>query len=61
MQEVEKYRKLKADVRNQATAKIKKITKEQQEEIREQRRKESKKDFFQKIANSLGTQGVNVI
>ena len=61
MQEVEKYRKLKADVRNQATAKIKKITKEQQEEIREQRRKESKEDFFQKIANSLGTQGVNVI
>ena len=61
MQEVEKYRKLKADIRNQATAKIKKITKEQQEEIREQRRKESKEDFFQKIANSLGTQGVNVI
>ena len=61
MQEVEKYRKLKADIRNQATAKIKKIKKEQQEEIREQRRKESKEDFFQKIANSLGTQGVNVI
>ena len=61
MQEVEKYRKLKADIRNQATAKIKKNAKEQQEEIREQRRKESKEDFFQKIANSLGTQGVNVI
>ena len=61
LQEVEKYRKLKADIRNQANAKLKKITKEQQEEIREQRRKESKEDFFQKIANSLGTQGVNVI
>ena len=61
LQEVEKYRKLKADIRNQAKAKIKTITKEQQEEILEQRRKESKEDFFQKIANSLGTQGVNVI
>ena len=29
LQEVEKYRKLKADIRNQAKAKIKEITKEQ--------------------------------
>ena len=39
MQEVEKYRKLKADIRNQAKAKVNKITKEQREEILEQGRK----------------------
>ena len=32
-QEVEKYRKLKADIRNQAKIKIRQITKEQREEI----------------------------
>ena len=31
LQEVEKYRKLNADIRNQAKAKIKEITKEQRE------------------------------
>ena len=59
LQEVEKYRKLKGDIRNQATPKVKDITKEQQEEILEQGRKEGKEDFLQKIANSSGTQGVN--
>ena len=38
LQEVEKYRKLKADIRNQAKAKVKEITKEQREEILEQGR-----------------------
>ena len=33
LQEKEKYRKFKADIRNQAKAKIKQITKEQLEEI----------------------------
>ena len=61
LQEVEKYRKLKADIRNQAKAKIKQITKEQREEILEQGRKEGKEDFLRKIANSSGTQGVNII
>ena len=56
-----KYRKLKADIRNQAKAKVKNITKEQQEEIIEQGRKENREDFLRKISNSLGTQGVNVI
>ena len=42
LQEVEKYRKLKADIRNQAKAKIKQITKEQREELLEQGRKEYK-------------------
>ena len=46
LQEVEKYRKLKADIRNQAKAKIKQITKEQQEELLEQGRKEGKGDFL---------------
>ena len=41
LQEVEKYRKLKADIRNQAKAKAKEITKEQREKILEQRRKEN--------------------
>ena len=39
LQEVEKYHKLKADIRNQAKAKIKQITKEQREELLEQGRK----------------------
>ena len=61
LQEVEKYRKLKAGIRNQAKTKIKQIAKEQREEILEQGRKEGKKDFLRKIANSSGTQGVNII
>ena len=61
LQEVEKYCKLKADIRNQAKAKVEEITKEQWEELLEQRRKEGKEDFLWKIANSSGTPGVNVI
>ena len=61
LQEVEKYCQLKADIRNQAKAKIKQITNEKREELLEQGRKEDKEDFFRKIANTSGTQGVNVI
>ena len=61
LQEVEKYRKLKPDIRNQAKAKVKEITKEQREEILEQGRKEGKEDFFRKIPSTSGTQGVNAI
>ena len=61
LQEVEKYRKLKAVIRNQAKAKVKEITKEQREEILEQGRKEGKEDFSRKIANSSSTQGVSAI
>ena len=61
LQEVGKYHKLKADIRNQAKAKIKQVTKEQREELLEQGRKEDKEDFLRKIANTSGTQGVNVI
>ena len=61
LQEVEKYLKLKADIRNQAKAKVKEITKEQREEILEQGRKEGKEDFLRKIANSSGTQGATAI
>ena len=57
LEEVEKYRKLKADIRNEAKAKVKKIIKEQREELLEQGRKEGKKHFLRKIANSSGTQG----
>ena len=61
LQEVEKYRKVKADIRNQAKAKVKKITKKQQEEILEQGRKEGKEDFWRKIANTSCIQGANAI
>ena len=61
VQKVEKYRKLKADIRNQAKTKVRQITKEQREELLEQGRKEGKEDFLRKIANTSGTQGVNVI
>ena len=53
--------KHKADIRNQAIAKVKEITKEQPEEILEQGRKERKGNCLRKIANSSGTQGVNAI
>ena len=36
LQEVEKYCKIKADIRNQTNAKVKQITKEQREELLEQ-------------------------
>ena len=61
LQEVEKYHKLKANISNQAKAKVKEITKEQREEILEQGTKEGKEDFLRKIVNSSGTQGVSVI
>ena len=52
LQEVEKYRKLKADIRNQAKAKVKQITKEQREELLEQGRNEDKKYFLRRIENT---------
>ena len=61
LQEVEKYRNLKADIRNQAKAKVKQITKEQREELLEQGRKEGKEKLLRKIANISGTKGVNAI
>ena len=44
LQEVEKYRKLKADIRNQTKAKVKQIEKELREEIFEQGRKKGRKE-----------------
>ena len=61
LQEREKYRKLKADIRNRTKTKVKQIEKEQREEILEPGRKESKEDFLWQIANSSGTQGVSAI
>ena len=62
LQEVEKYPKLKANIRNQAKAKItKQITKTQREELLKQGIKEGKEDFLRKIANTSGIQGVNGI
>ena len=59
LQEVEKYRKLKADIRNRTKAKVKQIEKEQREEILEQGRKEGKEIFLRQIQNTSGTQGAN--
>ena len=61
LQKVEKYRKFKADIRNQGKAKVKEITKEQREELLEQGRKEGKEDFLRKILNTSDIQGVNAI
>ena len=61
LQKVEKYRKSKADITNQAKAKAKQITKEQWEELLEQGRKECKEDFLRKITNTSCTQGVSAI
>ena len=52
--EVEKYCKLKADIRNQTKTKVKQITKEQREELLEQGRKEGQEHFLRKIANKSG-------
>ena len=59
LEEVEKYRKLKTDIRSQTKAKAKQITNEQREELLEQGRKEGKEDFLQKIANTSGIQSVS--
>ena len=61
LQEREKYRKLKADIRNRTKAKVKQIQKEQREELLEQGRKEGKEHFLRQIATSSGNQDVNVI
>ena len=61
LQEVEKYRNLKADISNLARTKVKQITKEQREELLEQGKKEGKEDFLRKIANTSGIQGVSAI
>ena len=61
LQEVEKYRKLKADIRNLAKAKVKQTMEEQREELLEQGRKEGKEDFLRKTANTSGIQGVSAI
>ena len=59
LQEVEKYRKLKADIRDQTKTKVKEITKEQWEELLKQERKEGKEEFLWKIANIPGIQSAN--
>ena len=61
LQELEKYRKRNANIRNQVKAKVKQITKKQWEGLLEQGRKEGKEDFLRKIANTSGIQGVNAI
>ena len=56
LQEVEKYRKLKADIRNRTRAKLKQIEREQREDIfergKKEGRKEGKEDFLRQITNS---------
>ena len=52
LQDVQKCRKHKVDIRNQAKTKVKQIIKEQREEFFEQLRKEGKAAFLQKILNT---------
>ena len=52
LHEVQKNRKLEADIRNQAKARVKQTTKEQREKILQQSRKKCKEDFLRKITNS---------
>ena len=61
LQEVEKYCKLKADIRNQTKTKVKQITKEHREKLLEQGRKEGQEHFSRKIANTSGIHGVSAI
>ena len=61
LEEVEKFRKFKTDIRNQAKAKVKQIPKEQRDELLEQERKEGKEGFLRKTANTSGIQDVSVI
>ena len=61
LQEVEKFRKFKTDIRNQAKAKVKQIPKEQRDELLAQERKEGKEGFLRKTANTSGIQDVSVI
>ena len=46
LQEVGKHRKLKADIKNQAKAKAKQITKEQRKELLDKEEKKARKIFF---------------
>ena len=46
LQEVEKYCKLKIDIRNQAKARVKQIKEEQREKILKKGRKEGIEDFL---------------
>ena len=61
LRKVEKYRKIKSNIRNQAKAKVKQMTKERREELLEQGRKEGKEDFLRKIGNTSGIQGFSAI
>ena len=61
LKEVEKYCKLKADIRNLAKTKVRQITKEQREELLELGRKEGKENLLQKIANISNIHGVSAI
>ena len=54
---MEKYRKLKEEIRRRNKAKARQVTKISLE----QGRKEDKEDFLIKIAGSSGTQSTNVI
>ena len=61
LQEVEKYLKIEADLRNQAKTKVRQTTQEEQEELLEQERKEGKEDFLRNIANATDIHCVNTI
>ena len=61
LQEVEKYRKLKADIIKPSRGQGKADQERTARKILEQGRKEGMKDFLRKIANTSGTQGASAI
>ena len=58
---MQKYCKLKEDIRRKNKPKVQKITKEQRKVLLEQGRKEAKEYFLQKIEGTYGTQGATLI
>ena len=58
LQKVNKYSKIKPDIRNQAKTKVKQITKQKREELLDQKVNVGN-FFFKKIENNSGIQAVN--
>ena len=61
LQEVEKQRNLKADIRSQDKSSVREIMQEQRKKLLEQEKKEGKQDFLPKMANASGTLSVSAI
>ena len=61
LQEMEKYRKLKADIRNQTKAKLNKSQRNSDKNYLNKEEKKVRKIFLGKFANTSGIQGASAI